>query len=280
MPQSLRSPKIIKRRRRKFAFRIFFAFVAFLVVIGGPIFLLRSNFLKISSIEIDGNSVISKESLTQIVDKALVGNYFFVLPRSSIILYPHENIVNTIIKNFSRIESVDVKRLSLRSIKVSVTERKPQALWCENADSTNCFFIDSNGLVFDSAPSFSPDVFMIYTGRLDSKPIGSYYLPTEQFNKIQVLLKKIRALGLNLVRLEYDSGNSYKFVTHEGSLVFFSIDDDVDKVSSNLASVLSDPKLNIFQNHKLSVYSVDLRYGNKVIVKKKGSSDLMNVSPQ
>ena len=268
MPQSLRSPKIIKRRRRKFVIKLFLVFVVAFIVIGCPIFLLRGNFFKIASIEIDGNLVVSKESLIQVANDSLIGNYFYLIPHSSIVLYPHDSIVNSIIKKFPRIESVKVKALSTKSIRISVVERKPNALWCETPDSKYCFFIDSTGLVFDSAPSFSSDVYMVYRGILDSNPVGNYYLPTQQFAKVQSLLEKIRALGIRPTRLEYDSSGSYKIVTHEGVFILFSIDDNVDKISSNLASVLNDPKLNIFQNHVLSVFSIDLRYGNKVIVRK------------
>ncbi len=267
MPRSLRSPNLIKKRRKKIIFRSVFFLSIVIFVIAGPVFLSRADFVTISSIKVLGSSVVRSDEIIELSKRHLTGNYFFLFPKSNTLLYPKKTIQKEIALNFPRVDDVKIKLSSLKSIQISITERNPQSLWCKDDTFSDCYFLDSRGFVFDKSPTFSPNVYFVYIGRLDDSPLGDYYLPQKEFDLMNRFLSGFRSLGLNLESLNHVVGETYELKLSTG-VIFFSLRDDPEKVVSNLESVLSDPKLDVLHDGGLTVKSIDLQYGNKVILKK------------
>ncbi len=271
MVRTIRSPKLQKHHRQLLALKIFLSIILFCAVFAVPVFLSRAKFLTISSIVVSGNSVIQSSEVESVVKSELEGNYFHLFSKANITLYPKSKIKTAITEKFSRIQSFTVTTKSLTSIAITIVERKPESLWCKNREvNRECFFTDSTGLIFDSAPKFSPDVYFEYTGGVPGEPIGARYGTEASFTKLKSVVAGIRSLDLEPVSVDSISDNSYAVYLKRGGVLYISLQDESEKIISNLESVLSDPTLSIFQNGALTVSSLDLRYGNKVIVKKKG----------
>jgi hypothetical protein len=149
-------------------------------------------------------------------------------------------------------------------------EREVKALWCKGDTLTDCYFIDANGFIFDKSPSFTQNVYFVYRGNVDGEPVGAHYLPSDMFKKAELFTERIHSSGLDPISLTYMHDGESSLSLLGGGSILFSLQDDVEKSASNLNSVLSDTSLGLVKNGSLTVASIDVRYGNKVILKKKG----------
>lgn len=267
MPRSLRSPKLVKRRRRELAFKLALCFFVIALVIALPVWLSRASFLSIDSISVNGNVVLSNNEIIDEVNKTLDGEWFLVFKKNSSILYPRKTIEKNILTRFSRVASVTVGLDSLKKIQIKVEERAPAFLWCRLSPK-ECFFVDNSGLVFAPSPDFSKDVYVTFDGRISGNPIGQRYLDIQGFSALKDLITGLSSFKLVPQRVSHLEGNSYSISFSQGGMIIVSLSDDSKKILSNFESVLTDPTLNLFDGEALRVYSIDLRYGNKVILKK------------
>jgi len=269
MVRTLRSLKQQKKQRRLLIAKISLAVFGLAVLLGGPALLSHANYLKISQITVSGNVAVASATIQEEVQKTLSGTYAKVFSRANVVIYPQSEIVANLTSSFSRFESIHVERDSLQSLHVSVVERKPSALWCQTIEKNSCYFIDSTGLIFDTAGDFSENVYFVYVGNVTNEPINAHFLSPANFLKANAIISGIKNLGLITVQFTHISDTSFEVGLKGGEHIIISLTDDPSKIISNLESVLIDPNLSIFQNKELSVSSIDVRYGNKIVLKKK-----------
>jgi cell division septal protein FtsQ len=269
MVRILRSPKQQKKHRRLLFAKISLVVFGLAVLIGGPALLSHANFLKISQITVSGNVAIASGDIQEEVQKNLAGTYAKIFSKANIVIYPQSEIVANLTSSFSRFGSVNIERDSLQSLHVSVVERKPSALWCQTIEKNPCYFIDNKGLIFDTAGDFSENVYFVYVGNVVNDPINAQFLPPADFLKANAIISGIKNLGLIPVQFTHISDTSFEVGLKGGERIIISLTDDQAKIISNLESVLMDPSISIFQNKELSVSSIDVRYGNKIVLKKK-----------
>src|SRR4051812_8925513 len=66
----------------------------FIVLIGVPIYLLRTERFLISSVEISGNNVTKSEDIQKIVGENLSGDYLWIFPKSNTAIFPENRIIS------------------------------------------------------------------------------------------------------------------------------------------------------------------------------------------
>jgi len=269
MVRSLRSSKLQKKHRRQLILKISLVLIGVTILIAGPAFLTHASFLSVRDVTVIGNSVVPTSDVQKIVTESLRGNYLKVFSRSNIALYPKDEIITRLKGSFSRFESVAISRASLHALSVHVVERKQKALWCQTLERSNCYFIDDHGYIFDRAIEFPEGIYFVYTGLIEGDPITKQFLPDADFIKAQTLINGLTMLGLKSRSFAYLADASFEIGLEGGEKVLVSLQDDPQKVLSNLESVLRDPSLHIIKDGELTVASLDARYGNKVVIKKK-----------
>lgn len=269
MVRSLRSPKLQKKRRRVLIVRISLVVFVLGILLGGPALLTHANFLEISHISVSGNAVVATNSIEKEIQKSLEGNYAKVFSKANVVIYPKNEIESHLISTFSRFESVKVTRDSLKSLRVTVVERKPFALWCQTMEKNSCYFIDSKGTIFDTAGDFSENVYFVYAGYVEGEPINAQFLSHDDFLKANSIISGIKNLKLAPIYFTHLAGTSFEVGLQTGEKILISLSDDPTIIISNLESILIDPSLTVFQNNELTVSSIDVRYGNKIVLKKK-----------
>jgi cell division septal protein FtsQ len=265
MVRPLRSPDLRRRRRIRTIKRFLPWTVLFLIIVALPLWFINSKHLRINYVLVSGTVGINPEEIKESADSLLKGRYFFIIPRNSSLFYPKEKIISTIEKEFPRAESLKVELEGVSQLNVTLRERAPDTLWCE-AFPTNCFFMDERGYIFDKAGDFSDaDLFFVYEGLIEGDPLGNFYLPQDDFIKVKNFITEVGTLSLSPASLRAISEDSFELYV-SGGILIFSTKDDLSEVALNLASVLSDRTLDVYQNGALTVKSIDLRYGNKVII--------------
>src|ERR1035437_5303606 len=103
-----RSPRLLKKRRKRIVWRTIFIVLVAIVIVAGPILLLRMQFWQIASISVSGNSAVPSSVIQNLVQADINGNYIRVIPKSNLLLYPKKAIETDILKIFPRIKTIQI----------------------------------------------------------------------------------------------------------------------------------------------------------------------------
>lgn len=265
----LQTQTLVKRKRRLFWIKVGIAcFVTFLLC-GGVVAAARARFSNIQTVSVQGTIVASDADIQNQVEKVLAGNYAFLFPKKNIALYPKSAIAASVMNAFPRLEKAHVSLSQWHTLVVDVTERKPYAMWCAGGEpgiastTSNCYFMDVTGFIFDTSPSFSGDAYIRYWGgTMGNEPIGQTFKTDLSFGATDNLIKALKDFNFSVTDIianEY----GYELRTTEGTTLLVNPSQEVAKTLDNLAIILK-------QNEKATstVRSIDLRFGNKVYIKR------------
>jgi hypothetical protein len=263
--------KLERRRRKLLFFKIGLVFGILLLIAVGIVFSLKSERINISNIDINGNSALASKVLKRFIEEKISGNYVYVFPKSSILLYPRKNLQLELLDNFKEIKDIDISFKNLQSISVNIEERKPYALYCGNqvSTTTDCYFLDDEGLIFTKAPEFSGNVFFKYYGPVaDSKQnifIGQNFIEKEDFQKISFFLASLTEAGLKPVIFNIMDKNDFEIELESGGKILFGKKQNLSDIYENIQSVFNSEE---FGEENLGVLDyADFRFGNKVYFK-------------
>lgn len=265
MPSSLRSPNLIKKRRKKNFLKILFVLSSVGAILIGPSIITKSDYLEISNIVVEGNSSVKSEDVASTALEQIEGNYFFLFSKKNFALYPKNKIEQNLLSRYKRIKEVELKISRFNTLNIFVEERKPEFIWCNVSDE--CFFMDDEGVIFDKSPNFSSDIYFIFRGGLDGDPIGQNIFEKEKFLKIISFIDGLELLSLSPSSLKTD-GNNLEILVSKNSSLLIRVDDDLERSLSNLESILNDAKLGLVEGGDINFMYLDLRFGNKVFYKK------------
>lgn len=258
---TISSPEFQRKKYHARRRRLVFASAAAFCLLVGAILILRMESLRIASVEVSGALVTGASPVEATVREVISGNYFWLIPRSSAVLYPGSALKETLLERFPRLASIAISLDDLRKLKVEVLEREPFALYC--ADGA-CYFLDESGFVFDTAPTFSDGVYFVYAADIPlESPLGRELLPPERFRTLSSLVKDLERLGLEPRTLETGS-DSERLVLASGAVILWSAKSDPALVYSNLESFLNNEAIKSRKDFWQRVATVDLRTENKV----------------
>ncbi len=280
----LNSPRVLENknaRQKKRKKNIVIILICFFVLLSVSIGLSRYSKLRISSIEIKGNSVIEKKDILENISSSISGYNFFVFPKNNVVLIPQNEIIKNLEYKFPRLTDIKVELKTGNILYVSMVERTGSYTWCgegfvegiKMAD-TKCYFADNAGFVFDEAPYFAGDVYFRLFGILGEIGKTNGYFAKENFENYIFFKKELQGLGLRPVVLFHKSdGETEFYLKHNNEppnapKIIFNQSDNTQKLIENLRSALSaEPlKTEIKEKYEKLLY-IDLRFGNKVYFK-------------
>ena len=264
----------VKEKRRSLAKRMaFIVGVLIIFIVIGIIFLLRMESIQIRETNIEGTNIINKEEIQNVVNESLAGNYLWIIPKSNTFLYSTKNLNKTLTEEFPGIYTLDVSRQGFRKISIKISERKPEALWCEGENEgeiPECYFVDSVGVVFAKAPFFSGNVYFMYRGELDNdSPLGAQIFPSKDFSVFQAFVKQTTSkLGVSIVGAELKKGGDFDLILSSGVHILLNRSIPYDDIYNNMESVLKSKEFSATTTLSSLDY-IDMRFGNKIFYKAK-----------
>lgn len=281
----LNSPRLLelKRRRRKVILKrsFFVGFFLCIILVGASLFSHLDSF-NISKTEIVGNKIIDTEIIQGIIDQELVGNYFWIFPKTNIFFYPKNKIKEELSIKIKRLENIILSIKEREMLVVSVEERDPKYTWCgatiPSGEEGNkpCYFLDQNGYIFDQAPYFSGDIYFKFYGlvnQTDDIPSGNFFFEPN-FKNFILFKETLEDMELKPTALYLGKGGETKvFLSNESSKstgpeIIFKTDSDFQQLAENLQTALSvEPLLSDFKKKYSTLLYIDLRFGNKVYYK-------------
>ncbi len=224
----------------------------------------------VQDIRVTGANEVSTNLLHAYIETKLHDGQYAFFSRSNIFLYPRNAIERAIVEYFPRIKSAKVSRESLlaTAITVSIEERGTFAKWCNKEE---CYFLGENGFIFAPstpvAPTLSPYLFR---GGISSttSAIGQQYLPGN-FAGVLALLERLGQTGFSPSEVVAKDDQDFSIRLQEGFEIRVSYGADVGALVKNLELILTSEPL---KGSKDELEYVDLRFGNRVYYKFKGST--------
>ena len=145
----------------------------------------------------------------------------------------------------------------------------------DSINDNKCYFLDSDGYIFDKAPYFSGDVYFKFYGDSllsNENPSGSY-LMKDKFSKIIEFKNSIEKMNLKPTSFylnENGEEGNFSLFGEPGisPKIIFKVDGDYEKLAENLQAAISvDPLKTNLKTKSSSLLYLDLRFGNKVYYK-------------
>lgn len=259
---------ITLNKKRKMGFLkklgVYFIFVLFFVSLG--VWALTTEPLQIKDVVISGNSSISSADITSVVRTEMGIDYLWIIQTNNIFLLRRSNIKNKILDTFKKIGSVNISIRGIDKITVSVTERESKYLWCtgQPTDYSNCYFMDSDGFIFEQAPIFSNDIFPKYFGLIDIKnPIGLYYFGGD-FKKISSLYDLLNRMSFSPQCFNAIDQHEYEVCLPGGGKILINDEKDFESSLINLQALVDNNYIKTDSDSLKKIKYIDLRFGNKV----------------
>jgi hypothetical protein len=270
---AIHSPEFLKRRRDQYKQRIIWTSLVLTILVGTSIYISHLERFLISEVEVVGNSVTADSEIREVVQRVMSGKYFWLYPRSNELMFPRGEIRQELSANVLRLKSVELSSSKSGKLLVSVEERTPHGLYCEDiSDISNprsCYFVDEGGFIFSTAPSFSGEVYFLYSAREPVEgPLGTQYIARDSFRSLSFYIESLRKLNVEprAVEINTRTGEYNLILQNEGRIVW-KITQDLDRIAQNLEAFLLDDEVVAQRNFLNRVLYIDMRYENKVFYK-------------
>jgi len=281
----INSPGVTELRRKKnkaLKTKVILCSVVFLVFVIGVCWASRTKEMKINRINISGNVIIDTKSIDNIVKENLNGHYLWIFPRANFLIFPKNKILNELSSKYKRLSNISMNVINFNTLNITVSEYDGKYLWCgvatpelTSSSSPKCYFIDSNGYIFDEAPFFSGEVYFKFYGQVNNadNPAGTYFYP-DIFVKLVQLKNSLEGMDLKPTYIlindqkEIRVGLSTLGIASTNPVIIFKLDSDYEKLAENLnAAITTEPLQTELQKNYAKLMYIDLRYGNKVYYK-------------
>lgn len=230
--------------------------------------------MTIQSVAVSGGITISGETVKAASEAALEGNYFALIPKRFVYLYPEE-LVSAAVLSVPRVSGVTFDREET-TLRVQFEEFAPYALWCE-ANYERCLFIDEQGYAFAEAPQLKGGSLLRFVVE-DAVLLPQQQIPhyAEVVRAVQLAIDIEKQFGYRVtdITLKDNKDRTLKLSGGAELLTTTAIDDELTK--DNLATVLKTEKFQDLQGDNFAY--IDLRFGNKVFVSKYGEQSTSTAS--
>ena len=259
-------PKL--KKRKKIYQRPFFWI--FLILLGAIsilyIALFHSKF-QVVKVEISGNEKTKSQDVETIVwnniQKKILGIGGLSISSESIFIADSKKIARDILDKFPSIEEVQVEKKLPAAIILKIKERKPFAVFCHSSE--NCFFIDSNGVVFENLQSLPQNAAIVITkGSNNSKVfLGESVIDKNNMDSIQNVMQTLKnnfRIGIREVFVS----SLLVFKTSENWQVYFDPNSDINSQITKMDILLKDE---ISPNARKNLQYIYLQYKDRAYYK-------------
>lgn len=253
------------KEKRPFNWKRFFIIIANVVILIAIVYVIRLPALQVHSVEVIGTDVADPQEISLFVENEIQGKYLFILPKKSMLLVPTKTLTKKVSTAFPRFASVDIRRTGIDSLTVTVQEHTGAYLWC-NAE---CFFMNSEGVVYAIAPTFSGDAYLkLYGGEENQLPFRP--LTKNNLYTVTLLQNRLPYLDIKPVKIKFLPDNTLTVVflddTREVELIFNG--ESIEPALEALYTAFrTDAFVRQYRDSSKVLRYIDLRYPNKVVYK-------------
>ncbi len=282
-PKLSHHEEYLRRKRKRRLINIGLAVFTFCLVLGILSYVAHLQRFKIVKVDLFGGMLVTEEDVQKKTFEYLGESYFWLFPKSNALIYPKSDLEDFLKHNFKRIDTIDISLKGFSRLQVAITERKHFAIWCKGLPSINnldeeCYFMDRNSTIFAPAPNFSGDAYFKYYGPIatDMPIIGQEYISSSTtFFELSGFVDSTKKLSLKPQYIISKGDGEYEMKLSGGGNIYFDTKASIQKTSENLSALLSTDALSKLDRDSFPVEYLDLRFGNKLFYKLKGTTTVL-----
>ena len=192
-----------KRQDRRLRTTIIFIIVVLAFIIGGISWALHNENILINDIRIEGAQSVDTEEIMKLAEENISGYRSWIFPKKNILIFPKNKLRVEILDKFKQIKNVVIKRDGFKAVVIVISEREPFALWCDgevpsSGESTNvgdCYFVDHEGYIYASAPSFHDHVYFELYGKPFLETIETATVLKNENEDTEVMISEGDSIG-------------------------------------------------------------------------------------
>lgn len=255
-----------KKRHISLAKKIgaYFIFVLFFISLG--VLGLTKEQAQIKDVIVSGNSSISTEDITNIINNEMDKNYLWIIETNNILLLRRGEIEKQILDNYKKIGKVSILMRGIDKIEIAVTERESKNLWCKGTPiaAGECYFMDSSGYIFEDAPTFSEGTFPQYFGLITERdPIGQFYFKNN-FKDISSLYNTFEKMSFPPKYFNAVNEHEYEVYLSGNGKILINDEKSFESSLTNLQALVDNNYIKNDADSLKKINYIDLRFGNKV----------------
>jgi len=206
-----------QRKKRSSLKKYVFVGLFFLLIITSGYFLVWSPYLWINDINVQGEAKYYSDS-----DIKEIAWTKIEFPYKSIVLVPLNQIKQEILERYPEIKQVEINRHLPNSLVIKIEERKNTGVWCQK-QVNQCFFFDSEGIIFQPAPLIKGSLIINVYGVEDSIKVRDQILSSEMIEFILAIKKGLPEISLpEAVDFEVVSLEDLRVTTARGWQIYFN----------------------------------------------------------
>jgi len=236
------------------------------ILLAGVWYGTRIDRLTLTTVTAAGGETINSERVVVVAKEPLSGTYVGIIPRAFAWFYPAEDIYN-VLKSIPRMKDPQITRVSGTELSITYDEYVPYGLWCDEVEVDRCLFFDDIGYAFGEAPRLTGGALIRYR-TIGTKPaVGQTIASAEHINHMKTFIDLIKKGNrFEIAAVETDTAGDVFYIVSSGGEFKASLRDDPVIVYDNLLTIIEDE--NFMDIQPGAFQYIDLRFGNKVYVKK------------
>lgn len=277
---SHQSKKFTANKKARLYVRVTYVTAIIGIIIFGLAELSYINAMTIKDISVSGTNSSVGFDLTVQALKEMDGSYLGLFSKSNIFLYPHDDIVASVLSSVPQVQSVSIKRNGFLGLNVDVVERKAEAIVCmslpELSEDGNtiiddsCLLADKSGLLFDKVGDDVIPLNRYYlplassASTTEKEVIGHFATSSEEFTKLQDFYNNARRSGMDPQFLLVKEGGEYELYA-SNVIIYFNNQRPFEEQLLNLVSFWNHPGYEQYhQGDGADFEYIDVRFGDKI----------------
>ena len=271
-PASRISATLHKKKQQSLWRQVKIVSVIFVVLLALSIWALHTQKARVANIVVSGNIAVQSADISAIAKQDMQKTYVWIIPTNNFFLLSRARISADLLKNIPTLASVDVSFADLNTLRVSVTERQPAALWCAGTTDVagQCYYMDAGGFVYAPAPNLSGNNFREFFGLLSQdNPVGSYYFTSDFYNSISGFLDTLTTMQFAPKFFVADDAHTYHVVLNGGGTIIFNDSKTFTTDTVDLQALIDNNYATITPKFLCKLDYINLEYENKAIFKMK-----------
>ncbi len=246
MKKKLKKKHTVKKRKSILRKSSFWWSVFFVSLFGAVFyFFFLYPYFYVENVYIEGFEIENIEELAS----PYIEKDFVFFSSKSIFFASLSGIKKEVLNNFHEVESVRVRRVFPSSVKLEAIKREALASWCSGEE---CFKVDRKGVVFKKGKGGD---FVFYKN--EEKRAGEKIVTREEMMFMEEIKERVDGTDFFIV-----NPSALEVHMEKGYVIYFRIEDEIDRQIDNLLSVLREEIKDIE-----SIEYIDLRYGDSVYYK-------------
>lgn len=197
-----RKRPILKRRG-------FWYIILIIIFVGGfSYFLFKTPYFEVKNIEVVGG----EEKIIEEVKKMIENKNFFLLNATQ--------ISAKISKTFPNVKEIVIKRHFPNTVSAQVIERQALAVFCPQYESTSCFLISKEGIIFNPSER-RDDLMLVFSSLPGEVKLGDKVIEKELMEDIVLISQNLNSQQMIIKEIEISS-SGIKAKTAQGFFIYFS----------------------------------------------------------